>query len=273
MDPSNSPHNNPRRASGPTASSLLARFLPGISPQHKMDQPRRTIPVPAVAYPDPALNQHDSFNETGEAPQREMYPELESLDTPQLHTPQRQETTTTANDVEDIEFALPKRARPGLRERKPNMSLKATENVYTTPQRPRSQKKKSAIEQLVGADLTPVVSNRTAVRNEIASKTTALRNRFLVEKKDFWLPLLPSNNYIRKLVEKHNALPAEELAKLPDTSPYVEIDAQPKGITAVMKPYQLSGLSFMMYLHRNVSRNIQLSVYRANCIFRVCQAS
>ena len=157
-----------------------------------------------------------------------------------------------ADNVEEIEFTLPKRSRSGLRERRPNMSFKAAENAYTTLKRSKS-KRKSAIEDLVGADLTPVVSDRVAVRQEIASKTAAYRNRFFIEKKDFWLPLLPPNNYVRKLVEKHAQLSPEEVAKLPSITPYVEIETQPKGIRAVMKPYQLSGLSFMVYLHKNVS--------------------
>lgn len=99
--------------------------------------------------------------------------------------------------------------------------------------------------------LTPVVSSRVAVRQEIASVTAAKRNRFFVEKKDYFLPLLPANNYVRKLVEKHEALSPQEKAMVPATIPYEEIESQPKGINATMKPYQLSGLSFMVYLHRN----------------------
>jgi SWI/SNF-related matrix-associated actin-dependent regulator of chromatin subfamily A member 5 len=75
----------------------------------------------------------------------------------------------------------------------------------------------------------------------------------LVEKKEFWLPLLPPHNYVKKLVEKHERMSAAELAALPTSTPYVEIETQPRGVKATMKPYQLSGLSFMLYLHRNVS--------------------
>lgn len=100
--------------------------------------------------------------------------------------------------------------------------------------------------------MTPVVSDRTAVRQEIASVTAAKRNRFFVEKKDFFLPLLPEgHNYIKKLAERHEALSDSDKANTPATIPYEEIETQPKGIRATMKPYQLSGLSFMVYLHRN----------------------
>jgi hypothetical protein len=219
----------PRR----TASSLLARFLPGISPQHKKDQTRLVQP-------------------TASTPSNE-YVELGSPIQQQFQTPQgMMKAEDNGDDVEEIEFTTPKKLRSGLRERKSNMSLKALENVYTAPSRQKA-KKKGALEGLIGADLTPVVSDRVAVRMEIASKTAGLRNRFLVEKKDFWLPLLPPNNFVRKLVKEYEALSPEQFAKLPTIAPYVEVENQPKGIKAVMKPYQLSGLSFMLYLHKNVS--------------------
>jgi SWI/SNF-related matrix-associated actin-dependent regulator of chromatin subfamily A member 5 len=171
-------------------------------------------------------------------------------------------------EKDQIQYKIP--LGLGLRARKPNKSLKATENGEISRKRVRPPKKKkprrSAIADLIGADiegidLTPVVSSRVAIRREIASKTDAYRDRFLVEKKDFWLPLLPPNNYVRKLVEKHEQLSKEEKSRLPAITPYEEIETQPKGVQATMKPYQLSGLSFMLYLHRNV--RISLIIYMA----------
>ncbi len=90
-----------------------------------------------------------------------------------------------------------------------------------------------------------------------------------MEKKDLFLPLLPiEHNYVKKLVEKHERMTPEELAQLPTITPYKEIETQPRGITATMKPYQLSGLSFMMYLHHNVCTPVPFLVL-ANT-FRVC---
>jgi len=166
----------------------------------------------------------------------------------------RAEVQAPAQDDDTIEYAAS--SRRSLRERRPNMSLKATENVFDSLSRPRA-KRSNGISDLVGADIggpnmTPVVSKRVAIRQEIASQTAAYRNRFFVEKKEFWLPLLPPHNYVKKLVEQHSRMSPAELAKLPTITPYQEIERQPRGITAVMKPYQLSGLSFMVYLHRNV---------------------
>jgi SWI/SNF-related matrix-associated actin-dependent regulator of chromatin subfamily A member 5 len=83
---------------------------------------------------------------------------------------------------------------------------------------------------------------RNRLRDDIAQKTKAKANNFLVAKKDYFLPLLPPNNQITKLVASHNAKPIVE---------YEELKEQPKGVTATMKPYQLSGLSYMVHLHNN----------------------
>lgn len=139
--------------------------------------------------------------------------------------------------------------RRGLRERK--STLKASENDQLPQQQNQTPSDTESIDKLAGGDLTPVINSRTAIRQEIAIKTTAYRERFLIEKKDLWLPLLPQNNYIQKLVEKQNQLSADHIARLRPVSPYEEIETQPHGVTATMKPYQLSGLSFLVYLHRN----------------------
>ncbi|EPE34947.1 P-loop containing nucleoside triphosphate hydrolase [Glarea lozoyensis ATCC 20868] len=161
----------------------------------------------------------------------------------------------TKDDEEDDLIEYSARPRRRLRERKQNMSLKAQENsdIFTSRSKPKQVLSKAVID-LIGADelsFSPVVSQRVAIRQEIANKTAASRNRFFVDKKEFLLPLLPANNYVRKLVEKHDRLTPEELAEIPATIPYEEISSQPRGVLATMKPYQLSGLSFMVYLHRN----------------------
>jgi SNF2 family DNA or RNA helicase len=83
---------------------------------------------------------------------------------------------------------------------------------------------------------------RNRLRDDIAHKSKAKANNFLVANKDYFLPLLPRNNQIAKLVASHNAQPIEE---------YEELKEQPKGVTATMKPYQLSGLSYLVHLYRN----------------------
>lgn len=219
----------PRRR---TASSLLAKFLPGASPTHKMDQQRSPVQT------------NQGLVSTNSA--------IPSPFTPLSNKQINITDDENAEDMVDEEITFTSGRRSGLRQRRPNTSLKALENTESTPKRSH-QKKKSALEGLVGGDLTPMVSQRVAVRQEIAEKTAATRNQFLIEKSEDWLPLLPENNYVRKLLEKHALLSPEEVLALPKISEYEELETQPKGIRAVMKPYQLSGLSFMVYLHRNVS--------------------
>lgn len=226
--------NSPQRRS---SSSLINKFLPGIPTSHKMDQGRRVVPI------NYAESEASTPAQSPYTPKSSQYIELGQEET------------------EEIEFATPKRsARSGLRKPKPNTSLKAIENAYTTPKRIRN-KKRTALEELMEGDLAvghsgsslPQYTARNLIRQEIAAHTVATRDQFLIQKKDLWLPLLPEeHNYVKKIVEKHNASSAEDLAKLPTITPYEEIETQPRGITATMKPYQLSGLSFMMYLHRNV---------------------
>ncbi|KAJ4379901.1 hypothetical protein N0V86_005085 [Didymella sp. IMI 355093] len=83
---------------------------------------------------------------------------------------------------------------------------------------------------------------RVRLRDEIARKSKAKASNFLIANKDYFLPLLPQNNYVNKLLSSHNAKPIIK---------YEELQEQPQGVTATMKPYQLSGLSYMVYLYRN----------------------
>ncbi|KAF1841232.1 ISWI chromatin-remodeling complex ATPase ISW2 [Cucurbitaria berberidis CBS 394.84] len=83
---------------------------------------------------------------------------------------------------------------------------------------------------------------RTRLRDDIAHKSKTKANNFLVANKDYFLPLLPPHNHVSKLVAHHNAKPIVE---------YEELSEQPAGVTAVMKPYQLSGLSYLVHLYNN----------------------
>lgn len=112
----------------------------------------------------------------------------------------------------------------------------------------------------------PVKSERAQIRNAIATGTAAKRHNFLISHKNLFLPLLPAKNQITKLIEQRKVDSSEaDILALSDgidrlntshdqqedlSVPYEEL-TQPEGIKAVMKPYQLSGLSFLVWLHRN----------------------
>jgi SNF2 family DNA or RNA helicase len=84
---------------------------------------------------------------------------------------------------------------------------------------------------------------RNRVREEIAAQTMVKRDTFILSHKNYFLPLLPENNYVSKLAKF-----AKSDAKI---SEYTELAVQPKGVTATMKPYQLSGLSFLVHMYNN----------------------
>ncbi|KAF2020095.1 hypothetical protein BU24DRAFT_448449 [Aaosphaeria arxii CBS 175.79] len=83
---------------------------------------------------------------------------------------------------------------------------------------------------------------RRRLREGIALSTKAKANNFFVAHQQFFLPLLPPDNYISRLISKGKTSPMEE---------YTELTEQPHGVRATLKPYQLSGLSFLVHLHNN----------------------
>ncbi|KAF9739243.1 hypothetical protein PMIN06_005268 [Paraphaeosphaeria minitans] len=83
---------------------------------------------------------------------------------------------------------------------------------------------------------------RARLRDDIAQKTQGKANGFIVAHKELFLPLLPLQNYVTKLIANDQA---------PSVVQYKRLPAQPKGVKATMKPYQLDGLSFLAYLHKN----------------------
>jgi SWI/SNF-related matrix-associated actin-dependent regulator of chromatin subfamily A member 5 len=103
----------------------------------------------------------------------------------------------------------------------------------TIPSPPRSTKRRAP---------PKLDTARNRLRGDIAQKSKARANNFLVANKDYFLPLLPANNQINKLVANHPAKPIVE---------YEELKEQPEGVTATMKPYQLSGLSYLVHLYNN----------------------
>lgn len=108
---------------------------------------------------------------------------------------------------------------------------------------------------------------RTQIREFIATETAVKKSRFFIAHKDLFLPLLPQKNHIVKLIDQRKVGNHEDdVLAVPDSlgatnrhrtefkdlsAPYEDLAQQPRGIKASMKPYQLSGLSFLVYLYRN----------------------
>lgn len=95
---------------------------------------------------------------------------------------------------------------------------------------------------------TPKKTARNEIRDHIATVTAGKRADFFVANKDLFLPLLPEGNHIQRLADQRQQ---DVSMKQHMSVPYEVLRQQPAGVTAAMKPYQLLGLSFLVWLHRN----------------------
>ena len=157
---------------------------------------------------------------------------------------------------------LPVAPRPTVGSRKlPERSSRSTV-TYATPKKIVKKKRgsngRSAMQPMKlksdlikansrGVSKTRPETERNKIRYEIAEHTKPKRDRFLLAKRELFLPLLPRNNYIAKLLKQHN-IDAEAEITIDDSK---QVDCKPSGVTATMKPYQLEGLSFLLHMHNN----------------------
>lgn len=70
---------------------------------------------------------------------------------------------------------------------------------------------------------SPPIGPRKEVREAINTETAARRARFFIDKAEYFLPLLPESNHVKKLVEQSS------LTDLPAITEYVAIETQPAG--------------------------------------------
>ncbi|MCJ1391544.1 hypothetical protein MMC18_004408 [Xylographa bjoerkii] len=182
-------------------------------------------------------------------------------------TPHKPKRTRNVIDLEDDSDEVEEVARPttpaprisaaghALRQHRDlHLSLRAQENG----DKPVFKKRKVSLPKIkqqkpwIVSEAPLGHAVRTArheTREFIATETAAKRAKFFIAKKDYFLPLLPENNHVRRIVEQAT-IPNSHGSLEDMVFPYENID-QPRGITATMKPYQLSGLSFLVYLQRN----------------------
>jgi SWI/SNF-related matrix-associated actin-dependent regulator of chromatin subfamily A member 5 len=148
-------------------------------------------------------------------------------------TPVRKETGTHSHSASKERLsAAGHLLRP---QRSLNLSLKAYENG----DKPRKRAGYEPPRKRDRGSSGP--SSRAQIRSTIASETTANRHRFFVEKRDYFLPLLPENNFISKLVSK-----AGESSQPPSQIPgVIDLDSDseaPQIVSAPMRelvPYEL----------------------------------
>ncbi|PSN62298.1 hypothetical protein BS50DRAFT_578116 [Corynespora cassiicola Philippines] len=163
-------------------------------------------------------------------------PDLSSPSIPQLSSTSKTPIPDTSK--EEIKMERKKRPRPDevaptTRGQKANVIVQS-DTVADEP--PTSRQK------LFPRRKPDTARNR--LREEIAQNSKLKADKFLVAHKDKFLPLLPENNHVAKAVAKWQG-------KDIDTAEYEELFEQPQGVKAIMKHYQLVGLSFLVWLHRN----------------------
>ena len=138
--------------------------------------------------------------------------ELEEIEPPKTPPPRTSSAGHSLRQHKDLHLSLRAQQngdKPVLKKRKLS---RGTQN----------QQQKDSIR--VAAPI-PQRTARNEIRDTIASKTAIHRASFFVSKKDYFLPLLPSSNYITKLAEQRSQDgKSEDL-----TVPYEAITTQPKG--------------------------------------------
>ena len=157
------------------------------------------------------------------------------------------------DELEEIMAPPTKRTSTGhqLREHKDtDILIRAQENADRPRKKMRFLGKAPPILKLGSQRLpTKPQTERMEIRREIATETARKRANFFVAKKHLLLPLLPEDsNFVKKMVDQRRLI-GNEHEDL--TLPYQAIESQPSGIKATMKPYQLLGLSFLVYMHGN----------------------
>ena len=121
---------------------------------------------------------------------------------------------------------------------RPHKSLKLSLQALENGDKPRKKKRK-LVQRRPYQPLPKVPSDlrksaprtaRNAIRDSIASYTVAKRAKFFIAKKELFLPLLPENNHIAKLVEQQDNH-GSSLASDHETSivEYEALEYQPEG--------------------------------------------
>lgn len=93
---------------------------------------------------------------------------------------------------------------------------------------------------------------RGRIRQDIFEVTKPKRDAFILANKDYFTPILPETaNYIDKLERIHAMTDVTGEGSQPEIVKYKRLTQQPLEVKAVMKPYQLDGLSFLVYMYNN----------------------
>lgn len=222
-----------------TASDLLATFSPKSQPK-KDPQPwisSARFPIAMTEYKRDLRNKKRVSYQVSDDSDNAPSPSVSSSSFSTPQKPRRRGTGTFIDLEEDVEPEAPKTPPPrissaghSLRQHQDlNLSLRAQENADkpTIKRRRRSRKQSKKILLTNGGDgeATSQKTARNEIRDIIATETAPKRANFLVAKKEYFLPLLPENNHISRLVEERN-----QPGEIEDLSiAYEAIQHQPQG--------------------------------------------
>lgn len=200
------------------------------------DQPLAQAPRESSASPDPLFGNQPLASPKVVIPRRapetpsssEMLNDSSSFAQSEDDTPKR--SLRPRRNRPEVDYAeTPREDRSSKRNKRENKNILLSDMLDESPRKGTTARSKSN------------ATTRTQIRSDIALHTKVKRDAFLYRHSDFFLPLLPSNNYVTKLGrQNHGAFVS-----------YRELEEQPKGVTATLKPYQLSGLSFLAHMSDN----------------------
>lgn len=198
-----------------TAAELLAAFSPRSQPK-KATEPGvvspSTFPIAMTAKRGTRRKERISYHITDESDTQESQSAAGSI----FSTPQKS-GKRVPREIIDLEYKSedepaktppPRVSSAGHALRQPqelHLSLRAIENGDKRPimskKRPKKALRKLTIAPSVQLSAVPKTA-RNVIRNEIAAETAKKRANFFVAKKDYFLPLLPDNNHITRLVDE-----------------------------------------------------------------------
>jgi SWI/SNF-related matrix-associated actin-dependent regulator of chromatin subfamily A member 5 len=149
----------------------------------------------------------------------------------------------SADELAPSQFLDENRAVAG-REMRPRSVLKgkAAHGIYYERKKASSKRTVRHVKKTV--DKSKIRTDRAQTRHEIATGTKIKQDTFLRTHKNLFLPLLPDDNYIGKL-------PDDTSESLFPYTEHEDVIEQPAGVLATLKPYQLRGLAFLIWLHDN----------------------
>ncbi|KAK5735455.1 hypothetical protein LTR17_008153 [Elasticomyces elasticus] len=173
--------------------------------------------------------------------------------------PSNEETESESEEEEEVEEVIQvvQRVSTGTRalpqrSTRTQVSYASPKKAYKKKKSKKSKSKSKKASNLLTSDTNgplPARSARADLRQGYIDYTKPRRDAFLLANKEYFLPLLPEKNYILKLDRQQAEKPAEETAR--PMVEYTTISEQPASITATLKPYQLTGLSFLVHMYSN----------------------